>query len=141
MKRALLIITTLLLLPVQAWGEPVVIVNRENPVEQLSPREISDIFLCRRRSFPSGAPVFVIEEKRNGPLRETFFRLLNGMTLKRLNTYWARLQFSGEVQPHPSLPHSRDILAAVRENRDAIGYVDEGSLDGSVKVILRLKEK
>lgn len=120
--------------------EVTVIVNLNNPVNKLSSREISDIFLARRRVFPSGDAVTVLEHVRNSPLRESFFHLLNRMTLKQVNAYWARLQFSGEVQPPESLPDSASIIDVVRKNPAAIGYVDAMSVDKSVKIVLQLKE-
>lgn len=121
-------------------AEVAVVVNRENPVQSLTPRQVSDMFLGRRRTFPSGGSVLILEQDRDCSLREDFFRLLNGMTLKRLNAYWARLQFSGEVQPPPVLPDTMAVLEAVRNNPTAIGYMDSASVDLSVRVILRLKE-
>lgn len=123
-----------------AASEIAVVVNTENPVDSLTTKEVSDFFLSRRRVFPSGDAVLVIEQQRDSKLRDIFFRLLNGMTIKQLNAYWARLQFSGEIQPPESLPDNKAVLEAVQKNRNAIGYVDATSLDNSVKIILRLKE-
>lgn len=121
-------------------SEIAVVVNKENPVESLTAKEVSDFFLSRRRAFPSGDAVLVFEQQRDSSLRESFFRMLNGMTIKQLNAYWARLQFSGEIQPPESLSGNIDVLESVKKNRNAIGYVDAASLDNSVKIILRLKE-
>ncbi len=123
-----------------AGAEIAVIVNKENPVQSLTSREISDIYLGRRRTFPSGGLVLVLEQKRNSSLRKDFFRLLNGMTLRRLNAYWARLQFSGEVQPPPVMRNSMVMLRVVQNNIAAIGYLDAALVDDSVRVILRLKD-
>ncbi|MBF0412573.1 MAG: hypothetical protein HQK70_07675 [Desulfamplus sp.] len=120
--------------------EIAVVVNPENPVKNLTSKEISDMFLSRRRTFPSGDPVMVLEQDRDSSLREKFFRLLNGMTLKRVNTYWVRLQFSGEVQPPPVMSNNIAMIDAVRNNRHAIGYVPSEYVDESVHVILILKD-
>lgn len=121
--------------------EIAVVVNRENSVQNLTCREVSDIYLGRCRTFPSGDFALVLEHQRYRKLRKNFYRLLNGMSLSRLNAYWARLQFSGEVQPPPALPNSTSVIEAVRDNPDAIGYVDAQSVDDSVQVVLYLKSK
>lgn len=118
----------------------VVIVHPENPVIRLSHKQVSDMFLGRRRAFPTGNSVLVLEAHRNSAIREIFFLRLNGMTLKRLNAYWARLQFSGNVHPPPEMENSRAVLEAVRQNQSAIGYVDAAILDNSVKPVLHLKK-
>lgn len=120
--------------------EIAVVVNAANKVEHLTSKQISEIFLSRRRTFPSGEPVVVLEHDWNSSLREKFFRLLNGMTLKRLNAYWVRLQFSGEVQPPPIMPDNIAMRNAVSQNRNAIGYMPSEYVDQSVHVVLILKE-
>lgn len=131
-----------LLAPAHA-AEIAVIVHPNNPVSAMSEREVSDLYLGRSRSFKADEqklPAAVYEQPQDSSLRESFFRTLNGMNLKQLNAYWARLRFSGEVLPPMTLPDSRLVLEAVGRNRGGIGYVDAALVDGSVKVVLRLKE-
>ncbi|MBF0469627.1 MAG: phosphate ABC transporter substrate-binding protein [Desulfamplus sp.] len=123
----------------ESSGEVVVVVNHKNPVQSLSKREVSDMFLARRRTFPSGQAVLVLEHEKNSRVRENFFSLLNQMTLKQVNAYWARLQFSGEVQPPQSLSDSRSVLEMVKRNSNAIGYMESTSVDESVRIVLHLK--
>lgn len=139
----LLICALLMLMMLSSFcdaSEIVVVVNLGNPVQSLTSKQISDFFLGRRRNFPSGDAVIVFEQERGSKVREDFFRRLNGMTIKQLNAYWARLQFSGEIQPPESFSDTRDLLEAIKENRNAIGYAEAEQVDNSVKVILRLKE-
>jgi len=123
--------------------EIVVIVNPNNPVSVMTAREVSDLYLGRSRTFAQDdqkIPAAVYEHPQDSALRARFFRLLNGMSLKQLNAYWARLRFSGEVQPPMTLSDGRVVLDAVSRTRDGIGYIDADLVDASVKVVLRLKE-
>jgi ABC-type phosphate transport system substrate-binding protein len=63
------------------------------------------------------------------------------MSLKRLNAYWARLQFSGAVQPPPEISDSQSVRDLVRHNKNAIGYIEASQVDDSVRVILLLKDE
>lgn len=129
--------------PTVARADIAVIVHRDSPVRAMSPREVSDLYLGRSRSHGTDehkTTLSLYEQPAESPLRETFFRTLNGMNLKQLNAYWARLRFSGEVLPPATLPDSRSVLDAVSRNRSAIGYVDAATVNDSVKVILHLKE-
>ncbi|SLM28821.1 conserved hypothetical protein [Desulfamplus magnetovallimortis] len=117
-----------------------VIVHPDFPIQALSSREVSDIYLGRLRALPSGNNILILEHEQDSYLRENFFRLLNGMTLKRLNAYWARLQFSGAIQPPPILQNSKEVVAIIKNVPSAIGYVDTNIVDGSVRVILHLKD-
>ncbi|MBF0573459.1 MAG: hypothetical protein HQK69_06840 [Desulfamplus sp.] len=119
--------------------EIAVVVNSKNPIVSLTSKQVSDIFLSRRRTFPSGGAVMVLEQERDGAIREKFFNLLNGMNLKRLNAYWTRLQFSGEIQPPPVMSDSVAVKNAVKDNINAIGYLPSQYVDESVRVVLILK--
>lgn len=138
--RTLLLLCILWLLPTTLRAEVAVVVNIDNPVSAMTPNQVSDYFLGRSRTFKNGSDALIFEQPRESPIRADFFRLLNGMSIKQLNAYWARLQFSGEIQPPPTLNDSRAVLAAVRKNRNAIGYVDAAVLDNSVRVVLRLSD-
>lgn len=133
-----------------AWSaasraDVVIIVNRDSPLQTVTPREVSDLYLGRTRSIGHGdkttlSSASIYEQAVDSPLRETFFRCLNGMTVKQLNAYWARLRFSGEVLPPPALPDSRAVVEAVKSDRNAIGYVHSSEANDSVRIVLRLKE-
>lgn len=133
------------ILPLAAHADIAVIVHPDNPVQSMTPREISNLYLGRVRSFnvnDHSTPLLasVYEQPAGSGLRETFFRALNGMDIKQLNAYWARLRFSGEVLPPAALQDSRAVVETVSRKRSAIGYVDAAAVNSAVKVVLRLKE-
>lgn len=144
MRRILttLIIICLLCLAVVARADIAVIVHPDNPVPSMTQREVSNLYLGRTRSFGADVhnPASIYEQPADSSLREVFFRTLNGMDIKQLDAYWARLRFSGEVLPPAALPDSRSVVDAVSRRRNAIGYVDAAAVSSSVKVVLRLKE-
>ncbi len=129
-----------------AQADLVVIVHPDNPVQALTERQVSDLYLGRAKHFhlsseEVGPPASILEYPANSPLRETFFRFLNGMSLSQINAYWARLRFSGEVLPPTPIADSRSMVQSVSRTRNAIGYVDAATVNDSVKVVLRLKAK
>lgn len=144
MRRILtpLIIICLLCLAVVARADIAVIVHPDNPVPSMTQQEVSNLYLGRTRSFGVDGhnPASIYEQPADSSLREVFYRALNGMDIKQLDAYWARLRFSGEVLPPAPLPDSRSVVDAVSRRRNAIGYVDATTVSSSVKVVLRLKE-
>ena len=123
-----------------ASADVAVIVHQDSPWRELSAKQVSDLYLGRLRSLEGVEMPRVLEQPSDSPLRERFYRGLNGMGIKQLNAYWARLRFSGEVLPHESLADSRAVLSRVRRDRNAIGYIDPATLDHSVRVVLVVKE-
>ncbi|MBF0308158.1 MAG: hypothetical protein HQL56_01355 [Magnetococcales bacterium] len=119
-------------------GEVAVVVNAENSLSSLTPSQVSDLFLGRSTTFPDGSYVTVIDQSRASPIRQHFFKGLNGMSLNQVNSYWARLTFSGRVLPPETAEGSQQVLRRIRENRMAIGYLDAADADASVRIVLRL---
>ncbi|MBF0463013.1 MAG: hypothetical protein HQL87_16715 [Magnetococcales bacterium] len=138
-----LLLTVLLWIGWLAQGsaaDVTVIVNKDNPTTAMEPARVSDLYLGRSRVFPNGEPAHVLEQPRDSLLREQFFRRVNGMSLNQVNTYWARLTFSGRVLPPVVQKDSAAARTAVEADAKAIGYVDEGTLPPSVSPVLGLHE-
>ncbi|MBF0435470.1 MAG: hypothetical protein HQL77_08875 [Magnetococcales bacterium] len=122
-------------------ADVVVIVNKSNPVTSMSSAQVSDLYLGRSRTFPDGSIAHVIDHAREAPLREEFFRRINGMPLNKVNTFWARLAVSGQIMPPVTKTNSGDVILAVQEDSKAIGYVEDSPLiDGVVIQVLRLHD-
>jgi len=128
------------LLAMPAQADVVVVTHRDSPLRALSPAQVSDLYLGRIRSLPDGQAVIVIERERDSGLRARFFRLLNGMSLKQINAYWARLQFSGQVLPPPRFPDAGALIKTIQSSPAAIGYLDPAEVDDSVRVLLHLRD-
>jgi len=128
-----------MMMPAQAV-ELAVVVGRDSPVKALTPKQISDLYLGRTRAVDMGAQLKMLELARDSELRKTFFQRLNGMPIRQVNAYWARLQFTGEVQPPVALPDSRAVLAMLRKDPHSIGYVEMAAVDGSVRTLLELND-
>jgi len=141
MMRSLCVLALILTaMPVCARGDIFVIVNAANPVAALSQKEVLDIYMGRKRAFPSGEYVLSFDQARDGVVREQFYRMLTGMSLSQVNGYWSRLMFTGQLLPPQPLPDDSAVLDVVRRNTGAIGYVETPPSDNSVTVILVLKQ-
>src|SRR5882762_5128715 len=77
----------------------VVIVNPAIGVQHLSRREVTDIFLGRYRTFPSGASALPIDLDVSSTARRQFYLLLAHKDSSDMGSYWARLTFSGKISP------------------------------------------
>lgn len=116
-----------------------VIANKKSYLTGLNKKEITALFLGRRQILKNMQAITLLDQPRDSQLRKDFFRLLNGMSPTQINSYWARLQFSGDTQPPITLSDSQSILAAVKNNPDAIGYIEADLIDNSITVILMIK--
>ncbi len=99
-----------------------VIVNASNPVESLSRDEATELFLKKVTRWSSGQVVHVVEPA-DVALRETFYRKVAGKSPSAVKSYWNQLIFSGREVPPVSKTSDADVIAFVRSNPGAVGYV------------------
>jgi ABC-type phosphate transport system substrate-binding protein len=116
-----------------------VVVNASNPVRTLSTREVLELFTGRSRAFADGRRAQPFDHARDSAPREAFYQLVAGSDLARINSYWARLQFSGQVQPPRPLQDDEAIAQAIRRDAGGIGYLTQPPNDPNLRVVLVVK--
>jgi len=113
-----------------------VIVNKSNPVDDLSSAELRKIFLAERRTWPGGRKITVVMREPGQTERETMLKLICRMNDSDFNKYFLQLSFTGESQATPKvLATAGGMLRFVFNVPGAIGYVRAAELDASVKAI------
>ena len=134
------IITCLLaLLPMMASAaEMVVIVNPRSGIDRLSRDEVINIFLGRSRQLPSGLSAQPVDLPATHPDKASFYRQLVNKELAEINSYWARLVFSGRTTPPMQAASTEALLEIVGKTPGAIGYLERSQIDARVKVVLEL---
>lgn len=141
MRRRLAPLLLLCALALPARAEIVVVAHPNSPLRELSVKAVADLYLGRTHTAASGERLLLLDHPRDSQLRERFFQALSDMDLRRVNAYWARLQFSGDTQPPLPLPDSNRIIEAVRSNPLAVGYIEAGlARTAGLRTLLRLEE-
>jgi ABC-type phosphate transport system substrate-binding protein len=137
MMRLLRILTLLLGIGVvcSARAEIVVVVNPNNPIESFSRRELVDLYMGRTQSFSDGSMALRLDLPPDSQVRGDFYRGLVNKSVAEVNAYWAKLLFTGRASPPQVMDNSQSVLKAVRENKNAVGYIDSKDVDSSVKVV------
>ena len=119
----------------------VVVVNKNNSVDKLSRDEVINIFMGRNRQLSSGVAALPLDLPSTAVEREKFYERLTGYSQSQVNSYWARLIFTGRATP-PSLMHSQEEeLQKIQNNPNAVGYMSKSNVNSAVKVVFDLKEK
>jgi ABC-type phosphate transport system substrate-binding protein len=113
-----------------------VIVNGENPVDQLSLSELQRIVLGERRSWTARIPVVLM--MRNEESRERILLLQKAchMTDAEYHQHWTGKIFRGEVTSEPvSLPSVGTALNFVSSIKGGISFVDSASVRPGIKIM------
>ncbi|MFC7421423.1 hypothetical protein ACFQNF_16275 [Iodobacter arcticus] len=131
-----LILSILILFAHSAWGgDWVVIVHPNSGVAQLSKGEVINIFMGRYRKFPSGQSAIPLDVIYPVSGREHFYRDLLNKELAEVDSYWARLKFSGQVSPPLVVESSDEAIKMVASNINYIAYCDKAKVTDKVKVV------
>jgi ABC-type phosphate transport system substrate-binding protein len=112
--------------PAQRTGFAV-IVNAANPVTSLTREQVSRYFLRKSRSWPAGGPVEPVDLPESSPVRDAFSRAVHGRSVTAVKTYWQQQIFSARSTPPTEMRGDGDVVAHVRANPGAIGYVAAGA--------------
>ncbi len=113
-----------------------VIVNRSNPVENLSFAELRRIFLGERRHWPNSRRITVVMLEPEQPERKAVLTEIYQMNERDFNRHFVQATFTGEVFSAPkTLATSTGVRKFVFNLPGAIGYVRAEEVDDSVKVI------
>jgi len=116
-----------------------VVVNNSSPVQSLSRKDVIDLFMGRARFFANGA-YDPMDMPRGSDERTEFYQLLAGLTQAQVNSFWARLIFTGQTVPPQQQPDDAAMLDAVEHNPRAIGYVRQRPAEKDARVVLVLKQ-
>ena len=137
--RHLLALAVAALAPL-AHADFYLIVQAANPQPALTQREAVGMFMGRNRAFHSGEVAQVYDLPRDSTQRAEFYQRLTGMGPAQINSYWARLMFSGQTMPPYAVQDEAAMLAMVKSNANAIGWVRKEPSDKALRVLLVLKE-
>ncbi len=114
-------------------AEVSIIVNPGN-ANQLSTEDIKRIFLGKDVLFPDGTKAAPVTVESGGSTDEFNQKVLD-RNASQLKAYWSKLVFTGKGVPPEALASDADVVKAVASAGNKIGFVDSGSVDGSVKVL------
>ena len=113
-----------------------IVVNRTNPVENLSFPELRRIFLGEQTHWSNGRRITLVMLEPGNSERQAVLVQIYKMGEKDFNSYFLHGMFTGEIHAAPkALPSSAEVLKFVLNVPGAIGYVKARDVNDSVKVV------
>lgn len=136
--RPLLLTLGLLLLgapaAARADDEFKVVVHPDNPAGEVSATALSRLFLKKSLRWEDGVAVQPVVPA-SPHLQERFARTVHERSVNALKSYWNQVIFSGKDVPPVEKASDAEVLAFVRANRGAVGYVSAATEAAGVKVL------
>ena len=125
--------------PMAVNADIAIIVNEENPTQQLTIQQVRNIFLGRVLEFPNGQAAIPVAQAEGSQDRRVFMRRLIQKSESQVKSYWARLMFSGNGSPPRELMDAEEVLNLVSLRPNLIGYMDASKVDDRGKIVFRLQ--
>ena len=112
-----------------------VIVNSSNRVGSMSASDVSRLFLKRRTGWDDGTKVQPVDLPTASSTREAFSQRIHNKSTKAIYNYWQNMVFSGRASAPTEKRTDAEVIAFVRANSGAIGYISAGEDTSGVKVL------
>ena len=119
----------------RAADDVVAVVSSKSPITSLSSAQVADIFLGKSSRFPDGSPALPIDLSEDSPLRDRFYAQFTGKSPAQVKAHWSKIIFTGRGQPPMQAASGVQARKMVAENPNAIGYIEPGLVDSSVRVL------
>ncbi|MFZ6846348.1 hypothetical protein [Undibacterium sp. RuTC16W] len=113
----------------------VVIANPNSGIEKMSKDDVINIYMGRYRKLASGISAQPLDLANPVSEKSKFYSSMVNKELPEINSYWARLMFSGQGSPPRQVDSVEEIIDIVSNNKGAIAYIDKKKVDKRVKVV------
>jgi hypothetical protein len=114
----------------------VIVVNRMNPVDDLSFADLRSIFLGSRSYWNNGKRITVVMREPGEQERRVILHDVCGMDEEQFKTHFLRGLYTGEILVSPkTLDTPVGVRKFIFNVPGAIGYLRESDVDPTVKVV------
>lgn len=129
---------TAFILTSATYAEIVIIANKASPLTTAKTSDLKKVYLGKKNKI-NGTKVTPLNQINSSGLTKKFNKVVLNKTNSKVEVYWSKLIFSGKGKPPQELKNDAEVIEAVREDVDKIGYIDSSVVDDTIKVILTLK--
>jgi ABC-type phosphate transport system substrate-binding protein len=112
-----------------------IVVNSDNPADELDRRFVADAFLKKVTTWPKGVVIRPVDFQSSSPIRRKFTEHVLNRSVEAVKSYWQQHIFAGRDLPPPEVETDDDVTAYVLKHPGAIGYISAGADLHGTKVL------
>ncbi len=112
-----------------------VIVNKSNPLNEISKFDLKRIFLKQRTFWGPGKRCVPINQSAAQDIRQTFSDLVLNKEVQAMKRYWMQQTMTGSAKPPVVLDSSATVKKYIERIAGGIGYIYKDEIDDSIKAI------
>ncbi len=112
-----------------------IVVNKSNPIEDISMKELIKIFKAEKQYWDAEKIALLMREQGSWE-RELVLKKIYGMREEELKKFWLGKMFRGEITSFPAVFGSQSMIKRLVANlKGAVSFIDSQNIDSTVKVI------
>jgi ABC-type phosphate transport system substrate-binding protein len=112
-----------------------IIVNKENSTVSLTKEKVSKLFLKKTSKWDDGQKVTPVDHKPTAKVRINFTKVIHKKNVAAIIAYWQKKIFTGKGVPPAEMSNDKEVIAFVKANPGAIGYISKNTSSQGVNVI------
>ena len=113
-----------------------VVVNASNTTTSISKEQLSRCFMKQTNRWISGDTVLPVDQLATSQVRVEFSSTILDRDVNAVKSYWQRQIFSGRGVPPPEKASDEEVLAFIRANPGAVGYVlSDAEVGAGIKIL------
>jgi len=106
---------------------PIVIVNPEAQVQQITPRTLLRIYSMQKKYWPNGKKIKVYTLSHLQQNHQNFVKKILKSQPYQLERHWKRLLFSGIGKAPTQLENEQEMIEKINSSPGAIGYISRNT--------------
>ncbi len=112
-----------------------IVVHESVAISELDREEVSKIFLKEIKNWDDGSKIIPIDQNARSSTRALFSEDIHGRAVGAIRSHWQQAAFSGAGTAPVERSSDADVIAFVKNNPGAIGYVSGSADVSSLKII------
>lgn len=136
-KHPFLCVVFFVALSLRVFAEPIaIIVNKNNPQNDISLRELDNIYKLKTVKWSNGGQIVPINRgfSSTAGIREAFSKIVHNMSLDDVQAFWLGQRYKG-ITPPLTQQSSVAVKRMIANVDEAIGYVYVNEVDSSIKIL------
>lgn len=116
-----------------SYSQTAIVVNENNPIDDISIYELRQIYLGQKTILPNGKNIVLAEY---ADLKETFYEILLNWSLLKFKKHWMGLIFSNRNSVAPKeFKRYKELKDFITSEEGAVAFIELTEIDNNVKVL------
>lgn len=115
------------------WGEVVLVVAKDSPLNGIKSSEVKKLFLGKSNSL--GGKTYFPALLKKGSAHSAFLKKHVNRLPSQFARTWQKLVFTGKAKMPKSFSSEAELIDYLSNNPNSIGYINKTSLSDKVKTL------